>query len=360
MENMEPIASKAADGGDAAQIAPPPGAGHKDIRKEGLLETSDAEGFAQLVFHVGCLALCAVVVNWAYEHGYWALLLLAQVPFGIAESFLFNAFHEMVHNTAFSSRTLNTVFAHILGFENFRGAKWFWCFHWTHHRFTNDPLKDPELSGESVDLDDPTKTAWGYAQFLSGYPFGFERVMRMVRIAQGVEVDAWVADKPEAVQRFVRREAAAYVTGYALLAIAGLARPKSIGISLVLFWLLPHCFGAGHLRMYQFAEHRACKMGPYTDTNAWICARTSSTWWLYRKLAWQMPFHVEHHAFPNVPFHKLEATHELVKAAYTRQGKQVPTGCNPSGDHGYLGLHKIMFGRMLGNVAAAAKAAKAA
>lgn len=49
------------------------------------------------------------------------------------------------------------------------------------------------------------------------------------------------------------------------------------------------------------------------DTNAWICARTTSTWWLYKKLAWYMPYHVEHHAWPNVPFHKLQAAHELVK-----------------------------------------------
>lgn len=26
-----------------------------------------------------------------------------------------------------------------------------------------------------------------------------------------------------------------------------------------------------------------------------------------------MPYHVEHHAWPNVPFHKLQAAHELVK-----------------------------------------------
>jgi len=356
MENMEGIESKT-----EGAIGPPKDFGHREIRKEGLLEASDVEGFAQLAFHLGCLAICAMTVSWAYEHGYWGLLLLAQVPFGIAESFLFNGFHEMVHNTAFKTQALNTIFANILGFENFRGARWFWCFHWTHHRYTNDPLKDPELSGESVDLDDPTKTAWGYAQFLSGYPFGFERIARMGRIAAGSEVDPWVAEKPESMQRAVRIEAAVYLVGYLLLAIAGLFQPRSVGMPLVLYWLLPHCFGAGHLRMYQFAEHRACQMGAYTDTNAWICARTSYTWWLYRKLAWQMPFHVEHHAFPNVPFHKLEAAHAMLKKAYKRQGlKSAPTGCNPNGEDGYLSLHRVMFKRMLSNVATAGKAAKAA
>lgn len=349
MEVMDPIAS-GAHGADGA--IPSPKISQKEMRQEGLMQLSDAEGFAQLLFHLSFLAMCAMLATWAYDHGYWAVLLAAEIPLGIGESFLFNGFHEMVHNTAFETRFLNTCFAHLLGFECFRGAKWFWCFHWTHHRFTNDPSKDPELSGESVDLDDPTKSLSGYLQFISGYPFGFERVVRMARTVCYNEVDPWVVDKPETTQRVVRMEAACYLLGYSCVFLVSLLRP-SIGIKVVLLWILPHCIGAGHLRLYQFAEHRACKMGPYTDTwcfretsflfcvfffprsqrsflevlggsgfsfwcqtkdtNAWICARTTSTWWLYKKLAWYMPYHVEHHAWPNVPFHKLQAAHELVK-----------------------------------------------
>uniref|UniRef100_A0A7S0AVL6 Fatty acid desaturase domain-containing protein n=1 Tax=Pyrodinium bahamense TaxID=73915 RepID=A0A7S0AVL6_9DINO len=364
---MEPIDSKVEavtlqGTGGAKKVASPKGLLPKDLRKAGLLETSDVEGLLQLLFHLGCLAVCMVAVNWCYSHGRWGLLLLVELPFGIAESFLFNGFHEMVHNTAFSTQALNSVLAEVLGFFNFRGAKWFWCFHWTHHRFTNDPVKDPELSGESLDLEDPTRSAAAYAAFLSGYPFGFERIHRMYSLAVGrLSLDPWVADKPPATQRFVRIEAGAFCAGYAALALLALAYPSSVGVKLVLFWLLPHCLGAGHLRMYQFAEHRACQMGPYTDTNAWACARTTTTWWFYCKLAWQMPYHVEHHAYPNVPFHRLKAAHELVKAAYAKEGlTQAPSGCNPGGDDGYLALHTEMFRHMLGNHAAAAKAAKAA
>ena len=178
----------------------------------------------------------------------------------------------MVHNTAFETRFLNTCFAHLLGFECFRGAKWFWCFHWTHHRFTNDPSKDPELSGESVDLDDPTKSLSGYLQFISGYPFGFERVVRMARTVCYNDVDPWVVDKPETTQRVVRMEAACYLFGYSCVFLVSLLRP-TIGIKVVLLWMLPHCIGAGHLRLYQFAEHRACKMGPYTASR---CFRETS------------------------------------------------------------------------------------
>eukprot|EP00439_Symbiodinium_sp_Y106_P009368 s3528_g1.t1 len=306
MEEMAPIDSNSSEG-PSGGIAPPP-VTQRELRQLGLTKLSDAEAFAQLIFHTGCLAVCAMVVMWAYERGHWGLLLLSYIPFGVVESFLFNGFHECVHNTAFETKMLNTAFAHLLGFENFRGAKWFWCFHWSHHRFTNDPDKDPELSGESVDLDDPTKSLKGYLQFVSGYPFGFERVLRMARTALYNEVDPWVAEKPAATQQFVRMESAAYLCGYVTLAVAGLLWWRTVGVKLVLLWIVPHCVGAGHLRLYQFAEHRACKMGRYTDTNAWICARTTSTWWLYRKLAWYMPFHVEHHAFPNVLATKATAT----------------------------------------------------
>ncbi|CAE8716014.1 unnamed protein product [Polarella glacialis] len=366
MENMLPSTSKA-EGvqvtfgeGETKVVAPPP-LKPREVRQKGLLETSDLEGFSQLFFHFGCLAICGLAVHKCFEQGRWGLLLLAEIPLGVVLSFLFNGFHEMVHNTAFASQWLNTIGAQVLGFVTFRGAKWFWCFHWTHHRFTNDPVKDPELSGGSLDLDDPTRTMLGYFQFLSGYPFGFERVGRMVKLALGsAAADPWVADKPEATQRFVRMEASVYSIGYLLIAVAALAYPSSVGLPVVLYWLLPHALGAGHLRMYQFAEHRACTTGSYTDTNAWVCARTTATWWVYRKLAWQMPFHVEHHAYPNVPFHKLEEAHAVVKASYITQGiKSAPSGCNPDGSLGYIGLQKVIFMRMLGNVAAA-KAAKAA
>eukprot|EP00927_Polykrikos_kofoidii_P059485 TRINITY_DN54635_c0_g1_i1.p1 TRINITY_DN54635_c0_g1~~TRINITY_DN54635_c0_g1_i1.p1 ORF type:complete len:389 (+),score=42.47 TRINITY_DN54635_c0_g1_i1:87-1253(+) len=388
MENMEPIdvrpvsdASQqraVADDGSIA-VLPPPNLTSQKVRALGLTGTSNSQGALQLAFHIVCLFSCATAVGWCRVSGRWGILLMVQLPYGVVQSFLFNAFHEMVHNTAFRSRWLNTALAEILGFFIFRGATWFWCFHWTHHRFTNDPLKDPELSGGSSDLDDPTRSLSAYVSFLSGYPFGFERIPRMLRLALGtLSADPWVVDKSASVKRRVRIEAFLYIVGYCSLALFAILHPSSVGMPLILYWLLPHVMGSGHLRMYQFAEHRACQTGKYTDTNAWLCARTTTTWWLYRKLAWQMPFHIEHHAFPNVPFHHLEETHARVREDYgsavasTRQKgidtpspatavSLVPSGCNPRGEDGYSSLHAAAFRRMVGNAwAARSVAAKAA
>ena len=69
-----------------------------------------------------------------------------------------------IHNTAFATKWLNKSLAHCVGFIVFRGANWYWYFHWNHHRFTNDPERDPELSGSTVDRSDPTLTEGGTAQ----------------------------------------------------------------------------------------------------------------------------------------------------------------------------------------------------
>ena len=40
--------------------------------------------------------------------------------------------------------------------------------------------------------------------------------------------------------------------------------------------------------------------------------RTTFTNRLIRFIAWNMPYHTEHHVFPNVPFHSLPALHRLM------------------------------------------------
>jgi fatty acid desaturase len=91
-----------------------------------------------------------------------------------------------IHGTAFATRSVNRLLGTVLGFLILRGSRWYYWFHWSHHRYTNDPARDPELSGSTVDRADPTAGSSGmvgrlatHALFLSGYPFGFERFSNM-------------------------------------------------------------------------------------------------------------------------------------------------------------------------------------
>lgn len=207
-------------------------------------------------------------------------------------------------------------------------------------QFTNDPERDPELSGSTVDRTDPTQTSgmlrrlWHYAVFLSGFPFGFERLPGIVRHAIGRPLpETWIDHANK--RRNVQLEYTAFVLGYTILAGLAFMRPTTVGANLFYYWILPHMLGAGHLRYYQTAEHRACRVGSFTDTNAWIVSRTTATWWIYAKLAWNMPYHSEHHAWPNVPFYLLPALHQRIK----EKGSRPASGCHPGGEHGFLHMH---------------------
>jgi fatty acid desaturase len=48
-------------------------------------------------------------------------------------------------------------------------------------------------------------------------------------------------------------------------------------------------------------------------------SRTTRSTGLVRRLAWNMPYHAEHHAHPALPFHALPAAHALLAARVTVQ-----------------------------------------
>jgi len=62
------------------------------------------------------------------------------------------------------------------------------------------------------------------------------------------------------------------------------------------------------LRLYLLAEHGRCAF----VANMFENTRTTYTNRIIRFLAWNMPYHVEHHTLPQVPFHKLPELHDLM------------------------------------------------
>lgn len=144
----------------------------------------------------------------------------------------------------------------------------------------------------------------------------------------------------------VRIESGVHVLIYASF-FFGAILDANVRAFVIWYWILPHILGAGHLRWYQFAEHRACESGSYTDLDAWGSARTTSTWWLYCQLAWNMPYHIEHHAWPAVPFHLLPNVHERIKSS------QPKNRCLISGESGYAAIHYDFLKRVISGQATA-------
>lgn len=290
--------------------------------------TSDLEGFKQLAFHAACAAIPMYGVYRARQTGSIYSLIIFELLVGYVASFYFTAYHEIIHMTAFRSKWISKGLSYPIGFAIFRGPNWFWCFHWFHHRYTQDPERDPEISGESSDLIDPSKSIWAYCKFMTGWSFGFERIGKM---AQGLmQEDPWVIQS--GLQTTVRIESIVFVSLYLSLAVGSIINAQ-VRETVLLYWLVPHMIGAGQLRFYQFCEHRGCETGHYSDLDAWGCTRTTETWWIYARLAWNMPYHIEHHSWPAVPFYLLPALHKRIKESQPTPRALI------GGESGYIAVH---------------------
>ena len=91
-----------------------------------------------------------------------------------------------------------------------------------------------------------------------------------------------------------------------MLAAYALALGSLLVSDLVLWlWVVPMLLGQPFLRLYLLAEHGRCP----AVANMFENTRTTFTNRAVRFLAWNMPYHVEHHSLPQVPFHKLPELH---------------------------------------------------
>jgi len=175
----------------------------------------------------------------------------------------------------------------------FQRPNFFRRFHTAHHRFVQDPARDPERAW-------PTPaTRAGYLLAVSGLPYWRGRVLELARHVTGYAGSSFV---PPRARPAVIREARWHVAGWAGLAVLSIALGWVWPLWL---WLVPAMLGQPFLRLYLMAEHGGC-----ADTrDVWRNTRTVRGNALVQFLMWNMPFHTEHHAFPAVPFHALPALH---------------------------------------------------
>jgi len=266
-----------------------------------LTAKADGPGLRHLAGHWGAIfGLGAAIL--AGVPG-WPLLLPVQ---GVLVAFLFTLHHEAIHRTAFATGWLNDWVARVCGVLLLLPTDWFRYFHLAHHRHTQDPERDPELAVPKPE------TLRAYLAHVSGLPVWWGQISTLIRNARGRCADAFV---PAAGLGRVRREARAMLAGYAVLAGGSVALASP---ALIWVWLLPAMLGQPVLRLYLLAEHGRCAFVADMLANS----RTTFTTRAVRWLAWNMPYHAEHHAYPAVPFHRLPAFHAIARAhlSETEQG----------------------------------------
>jgi len=232
--------------------------------------------------------------------------------------------------TAFKSPWLNKIGGFVTGLATLRPPFHYKLYHFAHHRYTGNHELDPELS-DSL-LDPELKTMGGYLFYLSSIPFWINRPTTVIRHAfygpssMDPKGEHYIATYDQ--QAGIANEARLFVLIYLALIYFSVATGST---TLLFYWVIPTIIGQPFLRFYLLAEHTGCQLGNNMIANS----RTTKTYGFYRKLAWNMPLHAEHHAWPSVPFHHLPLVHSLIKGVSLSE-----SGCAPSGKDGYFGVHE--------------------
>jgi fatty acid desaturase len=260
-----------------------------------LTRRSDARGLAQLGAHLAMLIFTGLALSVTRD----SLLVLVTLPlYGAILIFLFAPLHETIHYTVFRTRWLNNLVAAPIGFlllipfQNFR------VFHYAHHRHTQNPELDPEL----IDMRPLIRSH--YWLYLSGLPTWWQSLSSIWAHATGRVDEPYIEERHHAA---IIAEARIHLGGYALLALISLLASSAF---LWWYWILPALVGQPLLRLYLLAEHGGCD---FSDNMLENSRTTYTVPWL-NFLAWNMPYHAEHHYLASVPFHALPALH-----AYTGQ-----------------------------------------
>ena len=260
--------------------------------REALIARSDGPGLLRFAFHAGAILTLGTLI--ALRVPLWFVLLPVQ---GILIIFLFTAMHECIHDTAFKSSFLNTAVSFLCGFVIIIPPIWFRYFHFAHHRHTHEPGLDPELQSPKP------QNVFAYVKHVSGFPVWASNIRALITNALGRNADAFVPPRGKAR---VTLEARVMLAVYTSIAIASVNWGSTL---LIWTWIVPALLGQPFLRLFLLAEHTAC---PHVE-NMFENTRTTFTTRLVRLIAWNMPYHAEHHALPTVPFHKLPELHAAVR-----------------------------------------------
>lgn len=262
--------------------------------KARLNARSDAHGLRHQMLYC---AVLGVTGSWTFfALPLWQIMM---VQHGILIAFLFTLQHECSHNTPFKTLWLNSIVGHVIAFLLCQPFLWFRYFHLAHHKYTNITGKDP-------DLDGPEKpgSSDAFVRHLSTVDDWWAKITILIRNSVGPLTASYI---PPRKRRALRAEAMLLIVTYGVVfAMAP--------TTLLWLWVVPLILGFPVLRLYLLAEHARC---PEVE-DMFSKTRTTLTTRIVRFLAWNMPYHAEHHAMPSVPFYNLPALHDMT-AAHLRQ-----------------------------------------
>ena len=291
-----------------------------------LMTRNDHLGLLRFGIQYSLLWGAAAWIVGTVEMGlHWSLTLGGMLVFALTTLSMFAIVHETGHLTAFKTRWLNQAVCWLASLPIFYTPSGFRALHFEHHRQTHIPGKDPEISMAAKPVPAVTSNPFMYLGFASGLPLLGYKVNMIILGALGSPKFIWTKFMyyvPE-----TKRKAVSFESRLALLfhgSLFGLALQGFNGL-----WYVLGALGIGHVFLagYTMAEHNGLSHeGHILERTRSVKANALLRW-----IFWNMPYHAEHHAYPAVPWHALDALHREMELELLHV------------ESGYLHFHKRSF-----------------
>jgi fatty acid desaturase len=265
-------------------------------RMKELMQRSDGPATRDTAIWIGLLILTGALGT--YFWGTWWC-----VPFFFVYGVLYGSggdsrWHECGHGTAFKTQWKNEAVYQLACFFMIRNpVVWRWS-HSRHHTDTIIVGRDPEIiTPRPPDVPKVLANLFG----LFDVP---QSLLAMVRYAFGKVTEAEKDFIPEAERFKVVATARVWMVIY-LVVIAACFYLHSILPAMLIG--LPRIYGAWHHLMTGLTQH----IGLAEDVlDHRLNSRTVYINPFSRFVYWNMNYHVEHHMFPMVPYHRLPELHK--------------------------------------------------
>ncbi len=269
-------------------------------RMKELMLRSDGPATRDTIIWIGLLILTGGLG--AYTWGSWLA-----IPFFIVYGVLYTAgsdsrWHECGHGTAFKTPWKNDVVYQIACFMEMRNpVAWRWS-HARHHTDTIIVGRDPEI----ITMRPPelAKVLLNFFGVLD-VPQSLAAMLRYAASNINAAERDYIPQSEWPKMIFIAR---IWTAIYA----ATIASAIYMGSVLPLMLIgLPRMYGAWHMLMTGLTQH----IGLAEDVlDHRLNCRTVYINPFSRFVYWNMNYHVEHHMFPMVPYHRLPELHEEIKA----------------------------------------------
>lgn len=227
--------------------------------------------------------------------------------------------HEASHFRMLKNKKANDLVGELfLAFPLFVSVQRYRMSHLAHHRHMNTKFDPDWVSKETPDWVFP-KSRWAMFVMLLKILLG-ANMFWMIRLIVNGGVSEAATNKKKSSRAFVIGRITYYIT------LAGILTYFGWWMEFLLFWIIPLMTWMQFIfRIRAIAEH----FGIESDDQLYTGARTTYPYWLEKVFlvshkAW---YHLEHHAYPSVPFFNLDKLHiELNKIPTFREQAHITRG----------------------------------